>query len=242
MRIKFLGHAAVEVLADSGVKILFDPYFVGCEYLITGGTISHEQITEPYDIIAISHEHPDHNTIASIPGNPEIVHGMEIRGKGKTNVKGIDFWSIGCYHDHKQGTLLGENSIICCEVDGVKIGHSGDIGHIPTEEQLDEIKKYGMDVFLLCIGLLQKQGERYEEFVIDAEAKMMNGIWEVMKPIVHCLIPIHYRSAKCDFRFITVDEFCDEKTNVTRVGGSIVEYTPVTLPSIPQIMVLEPEL
>jgi len=220
------------------VKILFDPYFVGCEYLITGGTISHEQITEPYDIIAISHEHPDHNTIASIPGNPEIVHGMEIRGKGKINVQGIDFWSIGCYHDHKQGTLLGGNSIICCEVDGVKIGHSGDIGHIPTEEQLDEIKKYGMDVFLLCIGLLQKQGERYEEFVIDTEAKMMNGIWEVMKPIAHCLIPIHYRSAKCDFRFITLDEFIKGKANVRYGYASDMHLFPQFFQFFPEPMIL----
>jgi L-ascorbate metabolism protein UlaG (beta-lactamase superfamily) len=241
MKIKWLGHAAVELVSASGLRILFDPYVVGFE---PGpeGRLSHAPITEPYDIVAVTHEHPDHNNIGMIRGNPEIVRGMEIRGKGTVTVKGIDFWSIGTFHDDKGGILGGENSILGCNVDGVNIAHSGDIGHVPTKEQLDELKKRGVDVFLLCIGLIEKEGERFEKFIIDTEATIMNGIWEAMKPFIRFLIPIHYRNAKCDFRFITVDEFCGDKTNVTRVKGSVVECTPASLPATPQIMVLEPAL
>jgi L-ascorbate metabolism protein UlaG (beta-lactamase superfamily) len=241
MKIKWLGHAAVELVSASGLRIVFDPYVVGFE---PGpeGRLSHAPITEPYDIVAVTHEHPDHNNVGMIRGNPEIVRGMEIRGKGTVTVKGIDFWSIGTFHDDKGGILGGENSILGCNVDGVNIAHSGDIGHVPTEEQLDELKKHGVDVFLLCIGLIEKEGDRFEKFIIDTEATIMNGIWEAMKPFIRYLIPIHYRNAKCDFRFITVDEFCGDKTNVTRVKGSVTECTPVSLPATPQIMVLEPAL
>ena len=38
---------------------------------------------------------------------------------------------VGTFHDDKGGILGGENSILCCNVDGVKVGHSGDIGHVP---------------------------------------------------------------------------------------------------------------
>jgi len=113
MRIKFLGHAAVEIVSESGVRILTDPYYIGCQYLWTGGSISHAPITEPYDIVMVSHEHPDHSRVSMIPGNPEVVRGMDIKGKGKVNVKGIDFWSIGCYHDNQQGKVAGDTSIIC---------------------------------------------------------------------------------------------------------------------------------
>ncbi len=241
MKIKWLGHAAVELVSASGLRILFDPYVVGFE---PGpeGRLTHAPITEPYDIVAVTHEHPDHNNVGMIRGNPEIVRGMEIRGKGTVTVKGIDFWSIGTFHDDKGGILGGENSILGCNVDGVNIAHSGDIGHVPTKEQLDELKKHGVDVFLLCIGLIEKEGDRFEKFIIDTEATIMNGIWEVMKPFIRFLIPIHYRNAKCDFRFITVDEFCGDKTNVTRVKGSVAECTPASLPATPQIMVLEPAL
>jgi len=241
MKIKWLGHAAVELVSASGLRILFDPYVVGFE---PGpeGRLSHAPITEPYDIVAVTHEHPDHNNVGMIRGNPEIVRGMEIRGKGTVTVKGIDFWSIGTFHDDKGGILGGENSILGCNVDGVNIAHSGDIGHVPTKEQLNELNKHGVDVFLLCIGLIEKEGDRFEKFIIDTEATIMTGIWEAMKPFIRYLIPIHYRNAKCDFRFITVDEFCGDKTNVTRVKGSVAECTPASLPATPQIMVLEPAL
>jgi L-ascorbate metabolism protein UlaG (beta-lactamase superfamily) len=243
MRIKFLGHGAVEIVSESGLRILTDPYFIGCEYPWTGGSLFYAPITEPYDIVMVSHEHPDHNRVSSICGNPEIVRGMDIRDKGKVNVKGIDFWSIGCYHDNKEGkTFAGKTSIICCEVDGVKVGHSGDLGHIPTKEQLDKIKEYGMDIFLLCIGVIEKEGERYEKYVIDTEAKIMTGVWEAMKPIIHCLIPIHYRSAKCDFRFITLDEFIKGKTDVRHCYISEMCFHQGYMHQKPYILVLPPAL
>jgi len=241
MKIRFLGHAAVELVAASGLKILIDPYTPGF-HLPPRGSLFHAPITGTYDIVGVTHEHPDHNAVTVVPGNPEIVRGMEIKGKGVITVKGIDFWSIGTYHDDKGGKLGGENSILCCNVDGVKIAHSGDIGHVPMEQQLEEIKKYGADILLLCIGLVEKEGERFEKFIIDSEATIMNGIWESMKPIVHWLIPIHYRNAKCDFRFITVEEFCGDKANVTWTKKSEAEYTVTSFPPVPQIIVLAPAL
>lgn len=242
MRIKFLGHAAVELVAASGLRILMDPYMPG-HHFPPLGTLFHAPITEPYDIVGITHEHSDHNAVTTVPGNPEIVRGMEIKGKGITTVNGIDFWSVGTFHDDKGGILGGENSILCCNVDGVKIGHSGDIGHVPTEEQLSELKKYGLDVFLLCIGLIEKEGERYEKFIIDTEAKIMNGIWDAMKPIVRWLIPIHYRNAKCDFRFITVDEFIKGKKEVRHHYLSEMNfYVKERFPPEPIILVMPPAL
>jgi len=237
MKIKFLGHAAVEIVAESGLRILTDPFTPGW-FGPPAGALSYGPITGPYDIIAVSHEHPDHNAIAAVAGNPEVVRGMELRGKGIVNIQGIDFWSIGTYHDNKGGKVLGENSILCFEVDGIRIGHSGDIGHVPTEEQLKEIKKYGMDIFLLCIGLIEKEGERLERYVIDTEARIMNGIWEAMKPIIRCLIPIHYRNAKCDFRFITVDEFIKGNPNVRHGYQSDMCFFPAELPPAAYIQVL----
>ena len=242
MKIKFLGHAAVEIVSESGLRILTDPYYIGCQYLWTGGSVTYDPITEPYDIVMVSHEHPDHSRISSVCGNPEVVRGMDIRGKGKVNVKGIDFWSIGCYHDNQGGKVAGETTIMCCEVDGVRIGHSGDMGHVPTPEQLEKIKEYGMDVFLLCIGVVEKTGERNEKYVIDTEATTMTAVWEAMKPIIHVLIPIHYRSAKCDIRVITLDEFIKGKTEVRYNYVSDMLFHEGFFRGKPYILVLPPAL
>jgi len=63
-----------------------------------------------------------------------------------------------------------------------------------------------------------------------------------MKPIIRCLIPIHYRNEKCDFRFITLDEFCDNKENVIYIEENEMKFTPESLPSIPHIVLLKPIL
>ena len=241
MRIKFLRHAAVEIVAESGLRILTDPHMPGY-YPPPGGSLYGEPISEPYDIVVVSHEHPDHNAVTAVPGKHEIVRGMELIGKGITTVKGIDFWSVGTYHDDKEGALLGDNSIVCFNVDGVKICHSGDIGHVPTSEQIEELKKYGMDIFLLCIGLIEKEGERFERYIIDSEATIMNGIYEALKPYIKVLIPIHYRNKSCDFRFINVDEFCGEKSSVGYAKRSVVDFTPGSLTGTPQILVLQPAI
>ena len=107
---------------------------------------------------------------------------------------------------------------------------------------MEELKKYGMDIFLLCIGLIEKVGERDEKYVIDSGATIMNGIYEALKPYIRVLIPIHYRNDSCDFRFINVDEFCGEKLNVAYAKGSEVDFTPASLTGIPQILVLHPAL
>jgi L-ascorbate metabolism protein UlaG (beta-lactamase superfamily) len=243
MRIKWLGHAAVEIVSRSGLRILTDPYMPGW-FAPPAGTLYHKPITEPYDIIAVTHEHEDHNVVTAVPGNPAVVRGMEIKGKGIVTVKGIDFWSIGTFHDDKEGKLWGENTILCFNVDGIKVGHSGDIGHVPTKEQLDEINEYGMDILLLCIGLVEKEGERLEKYVIDTEAKIMTGIFEALKPTIKFLIPIHYRNEKCDFRFITVAEFCRGKQNVVYHYLSYANFNPRSRPGqpVPQILVLKHDL
>jgi L-ascorbate metabolism protein UlaG (beta-lactamase superfamily) len=240
MLIKWLGHAAVEIVAESGLKIVTDPYAPGW-FTAPAGALYYGPITDSYDIVAVTHEHPDHNAVTAVRGNPEIVRGVELIGKGVVNIRGIDFWSIGTYHDDKGGKLWGENSILCFEVDGVKIGHSGDLGHVPTQEQLAEIKKYGMDVFLLCIGLIEKEGERLEKYVIDTEAKIMNGIYEALKSTIKFLIPIHFRNEKCDFRFITVDEFCKGKPSVFYHFLSYSSFYPRSKPRepAPEIKVLK---
>lgn len=158
------------------------------------------------------------------------------------NIRGIDFWSIGTYHDDKGGKLLGESSMLCFEVDGVKVGHSGDLGHPLTQEQLDEIKRYGMDVLLLCIGLIEKEGERFEKYVIDTETKIMNEVYEALRSTIKFLIPIHFRNEKCDFRFVTVDEFCRGKPNVALVSKAEAEFSRGMFPTTLQILVLEPAL
>jgi L-ascorbate metabolism protein UlaG (beta-lactamase superfamily) len=213
MKIKYLAHASFLITSDSGVKIITDPY-------AAAGGLKYKPITEAADIVTVSHEHGDHNYTAAIKGNPVV-----LRTDGEA--KGIIFTVIPAAHDEKKGNQRGNNSIFCFEVDGVKLCHAGDLGHILTPEQTKAVGK--VDVLMLPVGGF---------FTINAAAATVVG--EQLNPAI--ILPMHYKTDKADFPIAGVGEFLVSKANVTRHTGSEIEITASKLPEKTQIIVLKPAL
>ena len=110
-------------------------------------------------------------------------------------------------------------------MDGVKVCHAGDLGHVLSDEQVTEMGK--VDVLLIPVGGF---------YTIDAKAA--NQVCDQLKPRV--IIPMHYKTDKLDFPIAGVDEFLRGKSSVTRLDSSEVELKSGELPAITQIMVLKP--
>ncbi len=248
MKIKWLGHASVLITSDSGLRIITDPYKPGY-FAPPGGTLAYGEIREPAEVVIVTHEHPDHNNVATVRGMPEVVRGSELRQTGPITVRGITFSAIPCYHDGVGGSLLGDNNMVCFELDGLRICHTGDIGHRLSDEQVSQLG--GIDVLLLCVGLLVPVGEckivsdnletgrySYEDYIIDAD--VANQLYDQLTPKV--IIPIHYGNENCSFKLVGVDEFCAGKKNVKRLDASEVLPQQETLPAETEIIVLEPAL
>ena len=87
MKIKWLGHASVLIVSDSGLRIITDPFRPG-KYITPDGVLLHLPINERADIVAVSHDHVDHDRIGEVQGSPEVVRGDEIKGLG-TNSWGM---------------------------------------------------------------------------------------------------------------------------------------------------------
>jgi len=139
--------------------------------------------------------------------------------------------------------------MISFEVEGLKICHTGDIGHRLTNEQIAEIGD--MDVLLLCVGLLQPVGKSvfakdakgqdshtWSEYLIDAD--VANIIYEQLSPKV--ILPIHYANEKCTFKLVNVEEFLKGKENVERTESSEVEINTGNLPKQKKIIVIQPAM
>jgi L-ascorbate metabolism protein UlaG (beta-lactamase superfamily) len=213
MKIKYMAHASFLITSDSGVRIVTDPY-------MAGGGIKHGEIKETADIVTVSHEHGDHNNAGAVGGNPKVV-------RGGAEVKGIKIKAVATAHDDKGGGQRGKNTIFCFEVDGVKVCHGGDLGHLLTDEQVKAIGE--VDVLMIPVGGF---------FTIDA--KTATRVVEQLKPKV--VIPMHYKTERLDFPIAGVDEFIKGKSNVTRVSGSEIELKAGSLPAATQIMVLKQSL
>jgi len=215
MKIEYLGHASFLISSDVGLKIITDPY--GRSPDLTYG-----EITESADIVTVSHNHFDHSNVAAVKGNPEVV-----RRTGRSTAKGIEFRGIASYHDEARGRLRGNNVIFCFEVDGIRVCHLGDLGHLLDDKQVAEIGS--ADIVLIPVG---------GYYTIDAKAA--TEVCNQLKPKV--IIPMHYRTEKGIPNIVGVDEFLRRKANVSRLDTSQAEFKPGELPATTQIIVLKPAL
>lgn len=200
------------ITSDVGIRIITDPYEP--TFVASGGP-SYGEIKETADIVTVSHNHTDHNNVAAVRGNPKVV-------RGTTEVKGIEFKGVPTYHDDAEGKKRGNNTILCFEVDGVRVCHLGDLGHRLSDRQVAELGR--IDILLIPVGGF---------FTIDA--KVATEVCNLLKPRV--ILPMHYKTDKCDFPIAGVDEFLRGKEGISRLDASEVEFKAGELPASTQIIV-----
>lgn len=214
MKIQWLGHASFLITSDSGVKILTDPYEPGGY----NGAIKYGALKEPVDVVTISHEHPDHAYHQMAQGNPMI-----LRGPGEFIACGISFDGVPTAHDTSCGSERGKNTVFRFTVDGIKICHAGDLGHILSQDQAAELGS--IDVLMVPVG---------GYFTVSpADA------WKVAEQLdAKIVIPMHYKTEKVDFPIVGVEDFLKDKPTVRRLDSSTLELGKDDLPAEREIVVL----
>ncbi len=213
MKIRWNGHASFTVTSDNRTTIVTDPYEPGG----FDGALAYGPIPDEPDIVVISHEHPDHNYVAGLKGNPEVV-------KEPGSYKGIDFKVVPVKHDRSGGSERGDNNIFVFTVDGVTLCHLGDLGHTLSKDQIRAVGK--ADVIFIPIG---------GHFTIDP-----NEATNVIKQLdAKLVIPMHFKTEKCNFPISQIDDFIHGKEELTeKLGKSEVEVTRDKLPGNTKIWVL----
>ena len=116
--------------------------------------------------------------------------------------------------------------IYCFNIDGMRVCHFGDLGHMLSEAQFAEIGK--VDVLLTPMG---------GNYTIDAATA--TAIMERLKPAI--TIPMHYKNDKVDYPVEGVESFTKDKKNVITPDASEIDVQKGKLPK-PEIIVLKPAL
>ena len=215
MRIKWLGHACFLITSTGGTRIVTDPYTVG-------GGIKYAPVTETADVVTVSHEHGDHSNVSTVKGKPEI-----LRGNGTRMAGGIQFTGVATHHDAARGQQRGANTVFCFTVDDVRLCHLGDLGHKLDPGQVSEIGP--TDVLFIPVGGF---------YTIDAS--VAGQTVEQLQPRV--VIPMHFRTPRCDYPIADVQDFVAGKKNVRDAEASDVEFQARSLPAATQIVLLHPAL
>lgn len=212
MIIKWLGHSCFLITSERGLRVIMDPYSVG-------GGISYSSIEETADIVVVSHDHFDHNAVSAVRGKPEVV-----KGSGIKTVRGIQFRGIATYHDTSQGKQRGTNTVFCFTLDDIKFCHLGDLGHLLSQAQINEIG--AVDILFIPTGGFYTIGAADASKVCDQ-----------LKPKV--IIPMHFKTAKCDFPISGVEDFIRNKKNARKMDSSQIEFKLGELPAATEIVVLK---
>ena len=218
MKVKWYGHSAFLLTSDKGFKIITDPYEPGG----FGGAISYGRIPDEADVVLVSHDHADHNYVQGLPGSPKIVKGV-----GSHSIKGLEIRGIAAYHDEQKGSQRGTNTIFCFTLDGLRICHLGDLGHVPTDQEAKQIGP--VDVLFMPVGGF---------YTIDP-AQATQTIQRINSRVI---IPMHFKTPRCGFPLAIVEEFTKGKSAVKNLGASELEIKKEKLPPTPEIIVLQPAL
>ncbi len=132
------------------------------------------------DLIAVTHEHFDHNNLADV--SPEALAKGEafvVRTPGEYERKGIQVQGIQSFHDNTQGSQRGYNTIYVIKAEEMVLCHLGDLGQDAlTDQQVGTIGD--VDILLVPVG----GGP-----TIDAKTAV-NVVNQIEPKIV---IPMHYK-------------------------------------------------
>jgi L-ascorbate metabolism protein UlaG (beta-lactamase superfamily) len=173
MSLTWLGQSTFVLTTNTGLKALLDPAGPGTGYTIA--TVA------GVDLVTVSHEHSDHNDVGLASGSPAILRGLSGGDWTKIDqtVKGVRVRTIPTYHDDTQGSQRGKNAVFVFEMDGLRLAHLGDLGHLLTPEQ---IKAMGpVEAVLIPVGGF---------YTIDGRAAAQ--VVEQLNPRV--VIPMHYKT------------------------------------------------
>jgi len=168
-------------IRGSQAVIITDPFPPGNGYTLGKQTA---------DIVTVSHQHLSHSYVDGVTGEHRLV-----KGPGEYEISGVLILGIAAYHDSVKGQSRGKNTIYLMEVDGINVCHLGDIGHVLSDGQIEEIGN--VDILLVPVG-----------GVNTINAAMAAEVIRKLEPKV--VIPMHYKTEKTDRDLEPVENFLKE--------------------------------
>ena len=193
LQIRWHGHSCFEIKDD--ITLVTDPH--------DGKSIGIPTPNIEGDIILVSHDHYDHNSVKTV----EKIGSKVVRDERKRNIYNVVIRGIKTYHDENFGDSRGENIIFKFLIDDINFCHLGDLGHILEEDIAEKIGD--VDILFIPVG---------GNFTIDA-----NYAWKIVnliKPSI--IIPMHYKIGGLSLPIDTLDKFLETSIfKILKVGNEI---------------------
>lgn len=223
MVVRYLGHSSFFLSSSKGTAVLIDPY---------GTDIPYQFPSINADVVVVTHEHKDHNAVWRVGGNPILVkrtsefiveHELPIQRTNELLV----FKGIPTFHDKFSGRRKGPNTVFVWFMEGLRICHLGDIGHMLTDQQLHLIGS--VDVLFVPVG---------GGTVLDPTEAVL--VINQMNPKV--VFPMHYKTPETELLSLTkepLDAFTSRVESVETLHSMATDVITGKLPPQMKVIVLD---
>lgn len=208
MEITWLGHACFKIRGTQAT-IITDPYSPDLGYSLDKPAAR---------IVTVSHQHSGHSYVQGVSGEPKL-----ITGPGEYEVSGVPITGMATFHDDEEGRKRGKNTAYLIEINEVAVCHLGDLGHMLTTGQMEEVGN--VDVLLLPVG-----------GVSTINAATAAEIVRQLEPKV--VIPMHYKTEALNWMLEPVDGFLKEMGAKGLTPKPKLLVTKANLPTSTQVFLL----
>ena len=206
LQIRWHGHSCFEI--TNRVTLVTDPH--------DGKSIGIHAPSVTGDIILVSHDHYDHNSVKSV----EKEDCKIITDTRKRNITNVEIKGIESFHDECRGEKRGSNIIYKFTMEDITFCHMGDLGHDLDE---DTVQKIGdVDILFIPIG---------GTFTLDAKQA-----WRIIKKVKpRIAVPMHYKIGGLSLPITEIEPFLEKsKYEILKVGNEI-DIEKEDLPEEPEV-------
>ncbi len=182
MDITWFGQSCIRIKGKTTSIIIdpFDPEMVGLKLP--------KDFSAP--LVLTTHDHGDHNNTKAVADSQLIINGP-----GEYEFSGVTVTGTRTHHDDQQGDERGNNTVYNIMIDGINIVHTGDLGHLLTEDQMDQIGS--ADILMLPVG-----------GVYTINAKVASQVVAQLEP--RMVVPMHYKIDGLKVELEPLDGFLKE--------------------------------
>lgn len=208
LQIRWHGHACFEITND--VTIITDPH--------DGKSIGIPVPAITGDIILVSHDHYDHNSVKTV----EKTGAKIITDGRKRTIDSVQIQGYDSFHDEDKGAKRGENNIYKFICDDITFCHLGDLGHELDQSVIDQIGP--VDILFIPIG---------GTYTLDAV-----HAWKVVNEIKpRIVIPMHFKIEGLSLPITGIDPFLEQNNFKMLKVGNEIDIEKDELPKDPEVWV-----
>jgi|YNPNPStandDraft_1061719.scaffolds.fasta_scaffold01328_16 hypothetical protein len=191
-------------------------------------------VTDPYaPEVGLPLPHPRADVITLSSNDPQNGYTRGVRGPfrvldtpGEYEIGGVFITAIATYADKRRGAERGLNTIFHFDYDGLTICHLGNLGHPPTQTQVEALGT--VDVLLVPVG--------GDSGLTPAQAA---EVISMLEPSL--VIPMRYKTPGLTLPLGTLNRFLKQMGLEKARTEDSLKISARTLPSETEIVVLNPQ-